>query len=76
VKKKHFGPYELHDPKSNDLCDKGRLIKETFIAISHTFSRDTTNPHMPFVPIPISTHSTAVNVDGLLRNKLEGGRVP
>jgi hypothetical protein len=30
------------------------LIKETFIAISHTFSRDTTNPHLPFVPIPIS----------------------
>jgi hypothetical protein len=31
-------------------------MKETFIAISHTFSRDTTNPHLPFVPIPISTH--------------------
>jgi hypothetical protein len=45
-----------HDLKSNDLWDKGRLIKETLIAISQTFSRDTTNPHLPFVPIPISTH--------------------
>jgi hypothetical protein len=32
------------------------LIKEICIAISHTFSRDTTNPYLPFVPIPISTH--------------------
>jgi hypothetical protein len=46
----------MHDPKSNDLWDKGWLIKETFIAISHTFSRETTNPHLPFVPIRISTH--------------------
>jgi hypothetical protein len=55
------GPF-LHDPKNNDLdlCDKGRLIKET--AISHTFSRDTTNPHMPFVPIPISTHPNTQNM--------------
>jgi hypothetical protein len=29
-----LAPYVLHGPKSNDLCDKGRLIKETFIAIS------------------------------------------
>jgi hypothetical protein len=43
-------PYVLHDPKSNDLIDKCRLIKETFIAISHTFLRDTTNPHLPFYP--------------------------
>jgi hypothetical protein len=27
----------LHDPKSNDLCDKGRLISETFFAIFLTF---------------------------------------
>jgi hypothetical protein len=46
-------PYVLHGPKSNDLCDEGQLIKETFIAISHTFSMDTTNPHLPFFPIPI-----------------------
>jgi hypothetical protein len=58
VKKKIVDPYVLHDPKSNELCDTSRLIKETFIAISHTFSRDTTNPYMPFVPIPISTHPT------------------
>jgi hypothetical protein len=57
-KYKFLDPYVLHAPKSNDLCDKGRLIKETFIAISHTFSRDTTNPHLPFVPIPIPTHPT------------------
>jgi hypothetical protein len=56
VKKKMLDPHVLHDPKSNDLCDKDRLIKETFIAISHTFSRDTTNPHLPFVQIPTSTH--------------------
>jgi hypothetical protein len=58
VRKKNLDPYVLHDPKCNDLCDKGRSIKVTFIAISHTFSRDTTNPHLPFVPIPISTHPT------------------
>jgi hypothetical protein len=53
-------PYVLHYPKSNDLCDKGRLIKETFIAISHTFARYTTNPNLPFYPIPISTHPSPV----------------
>jgi hypothetical protein len=61
-KKKILDPNVLHDPKSNNLCDKGRLNKETFIANSHTFSRDTTNPHLPFVPIPISTHPAVQGV--------------
>jgi hypothetical protein len=51
----NFGPYALHDPKTNDLCDKGRLISETFFSISQTFA----NLRLTFVSIPISTHPTA-----------------
>jgi hypothetical protein len=35
LRKKSYGPYELHDPISHDLCDKGRLNLETLYTICH-----------------------------------------
>jgi hypothetical protein len=42
----------------NAMSSEIKDLRKFFFAISHTFSRDTTNSYLPVVPIPISTHPT------------------
>jgi hypothetical protein len=49
VTKNLLDPHIVHDPKSNDLCYRGRLTQKIFFSIFHTFTRGTTDLCLPFI---------------------------